>query len=89
MAVKKIKLDVRKTGLSLGVVFALYHLLWVLATMLMGTSFLKWVTSIHFISISYSVMAFDLMKLFLGLVTAFLLGLVLGVVFAYVYNRLR
>lgn len=82
------KCDIRKAGLTLGVVFALCHLGWTILVLLFGKPFLSWIAGMHFISVSYSPMPLDFHVLIMGIVLAFASGAVIGSVFAYIYNKI-
>jgi len=80
--------DVRKTAITLGLVFALCHLGWAVFVAVGGSGFLNWVMSTHFISTPFATSAFDVVTLITGLISAFIDGAVIGAVFAYIYNKL-
>lgn len=80
--------DVRKTAITLGLVFALYHLGWAVFVAAGGSGFVNWVASVHFISSPVATSAFDVATLIVGMISAFIDGAVIGAVFAYIYNRL-
>ena len=79
---------VKKTAITLGLVFALYHLGWALLVAIGGSSFVNWVMSIHFISSPFATSAVDAVTLIVGMVSAFIDGAIIGAVFAYIYNRI-
>lgn len=79
---------VKKTAITLGLVFALYHLGWAVLVAIGGSGFVNWITAIHFISTPLATSTFDLATLIIGLVAAFIDGAITGAVFAYIYNRL-
>lgn len=82
------KCDVRKAAITLGLVFALYHLLWIVLVAMGGSDFVNWVAGMHFVWVPYTALAFDIVTLIIGLVGAFVLGAVTGAVFAYIWNSL-
>jgi hypothetical protein len=88
MAEKFFKCNVRKSGLTLGLVFALYHFTWSILIALFGTDYLKWIENLHFVSAESNAMAFDPFTLLVGVICAFILGGATGAVFAYIYNRI-
>ncbi len=83
------KFDVKKTALTLGIVFAAWHLGWVLAVLVFGQGFMNWILALHFMLLPMPLAAFDIVTLIVGVVAAFLCGAVTGAIFAYVWNWLK
>lgn len=84
------KIDVKKAAITLGVVFAAWHLGWVLAILVLGSEFVDWVMGMHFISmpIPLGKLTIDIVTLAIGVVTGFVCGAITGAIFAYVWNKL-
>ena len=82
------KFDVKKTALVLGLLFAVWHLGWVLAVAIFGNSFVEWTMSLHFISMPIPIAAFDFVTLLIGVVSAFICGALTGAIFALIWNKL-
>ncbi len=82
------KLDVKKAALTLGVVFAAWHIGWVLAVAVLGAGFVEWIMRLHLILMPIPLAQFDVLTLVVGAIAAFLCGAVTGAIFAYVWNRL-
>ncbi len=78
------EVNTKKVALTLGILFALLHTIGVL---LMST-FMKYWTWVHFVTFQYTTQAFNFVTLIVGIVGAFLGGLILGWLFALIYNKL-
>ncbi len=83
------KINLKKAAITLGVVFAAWHLGWALAILLLGSGFLNWMMSLHFLSLAIPIAPFDLVTLVVGVIAAFLCGAITGAIFAYVWNMLK
>ena len=81
------KLDPQKTGLGLGSLFGLLHLLWAL---MVGLGFaqecMDWIFSLHFLDNPYTVQTFDIMTALILVVVTSIVGFVVGFVFATLWN---
>jgi hypothetical protein len=82
------KLDVKKVALTLGIVFAAWHIGWALAIAVLGSGFLNWVMGLHFISMVVPIAPFDIVTLLIGAISAFLCGAITGAIFVFVWNKL-
>ena len=82
------KFDVKKAALALGLLFAVWHLGWVLAVAIFGQGFVEWTMSMHFISMPIPVAAFDFVTLLVGVICAFICGALTGAIFALIWNKL-
>lgn len=78
------ELNTKKLALTLGILFAAMHAIGVLAI----SPLMKYWTWAHFVSFQYTMQAFSLGTFVVGIVGAFLTGLVVGWLFAVLYNRL-
>jgi len=83
------KINVKKAAVTLGVVFAAWHIGWVLAIVILGSGFLNWVMGLHFISMAIPLAPFNIVTLVVGAVSAFLCGAITGAIFAFVWNALK
>lgn len=82
-----IKLDPQKTGLGLGSLFGLIHLVWSLMVMLgFAQECMDWVFSIHFLDNPYTVAPFDVLTALTLIVVTSIVGFVVGWVFATIWN---
>lgn len=78
-----------KAGVSVGVVMGLWHFMWVtLVAVGWAKPILDFVLRLHFIQMSYALAQFDLATAATLVALTFGIGLVFGVVFALVWNRL-
>lgn len=81
------KLNENKLALSIGLVFGIGHIIFVLlnfAGVLPGL----WVWS-HMISLPYTLQAFNIAAFIIGPIIAFIVGYISGWVFAYIYNNIK
>lgn len=81
------RLNEKRVALSLGLLFALLHIIGVL--LIVFGDYIAWSSSMHFMSFSYSVNPFDVVTLIIGAVLAFVAGAVIGWLFAAIWNALR
>ncbi len=81
------ELDKNRAGLTLGGLLGLVHLFWAL---LVGFGWAKgiyeWFLKIHFLSFNFSVGTFSFVWALGLIVTAFVVGYVVGWVFAAIWN---
>lgn len=78
----------KQAGLSLGILFGLMHLTWLLALVTGWAELLmNLMMKYHFVSKTYQIGSFDLGIGIVGLVGAFLCGYLTGWIFAYIWNR--
>ena len=87
VAKKRVALDASKAGYSLGIVFAAYHLVWVLLLAATGGSFYGMISQFHFVQPTQA-LPVDWLTAVLGVIGAFVTGYVTGWFFAWVWNRL-
>ncbi|MBI2148530.1 hypothetical protein HYU23_02525 [Candidatus Woesearchaeota archaeon] len=78
------KLNMQKTALSLGILFAVVH---GVGTLFMSTWMKYWQWA-HFVSMQYTATGFSFGAWVGGIVLAFVLGLIVGGLFALIYNKL-
>jgi len=83
------ELNKNKLGLSLGILFGLMHLLWVILVAVgLGQKIIDWAQSIHFLAPVYTVASFSILTAIIGVATAFVCGYVIAWVFAFINNKL-
>jgi len=76
-----------KTGLATGLVFALIHLSWaVMVATKVAKPVMDWILGLHFLDITYAVKPFDWMTAATLIVFTFIVGYVLGSLFAWLWN---
>lgn len=84
------KLKVGATAMVFGVVVALMHAVWMLMVFLgVGQLYLNWIFGLHLISNPFVVQPFNLMSAIFLIIFTFVVGYLLGWVFAFVWNRLH
>ena len=84
------KLNENKTGLTLGGLFALAHLAWLILVVLgLAKPFLNFILMLHHISFSFDMLPFAFGPALGLLICTFLVGYIFGRVFAAIWNRLR
>lgn len=82
-----LKLDPQKTGLALGSLAALMHVVWSLLVALgLTQGWMDWVFSLHFLNNPYTVAPFDVVTALMLVVLAGIMGFVVGWVFATIWN---
>lgn len=78
-----------QTGLTLGTLSGLMHLLWVIAVALgMGQVLANWSHNAHFLTDMHSLGAFNFGTAVVGVISAWVSGYVIGWVFAMLWNWL-
>lgn len=81
------KLDPLKTGLGLGSLTAVMHLVWSLLVLLgLAQGWMDWVFSLHFLNNPFAVGSFDVVTTLTLLVVTALVGFAVGFVFANIWN---
>lgn len=80
-------LSVKQTAWSLGIVFAVLHALWgVVVAAGYAQQLIELRMGQHFLSVSTSVLPFNVVTAIISVVVAFVCGAVLGWLFATVWN---
>jgi hypothetical protein len=85
------KLDKNKTGLVLGVFFAIVHLVWALFIAIIPSlmqNFIDWIMGLHFLGIAITVLPFSILSAAMLVIMTFIVGFVFGWVFAFAWNLL-
>lgn len=84
------RLNKNKTGLAIGSFYAVFHFGWaVMVAAGIAKPFADWVLSLHFMTLTYSINAFQIGTAALLVVYAFAAGYVLGWGFAAVWNKFQ
>lgn len=85
--VRNLKLDPKKTGLGLGSLVALTHLIWSLLVALgLAQGWMEWILSLHFLDNPFTVGTFEVVTALTLIVVTGLVGFVIGWVFAKIWN---
>ena len=79
------KLNVRNAGLSLGILFAIMHILGIITMRLGGLKYWMWA---HFVDFNYTIQNFNVLALIVGTAVAFAVGVFIGIIFTLLYNAL-
>ena len=80
-------LKIKGVALSVGIFAALLHLIGTILIVATNGQLLNWKLSLHFLFIEFSVTAFSLLDLIIGIIVAFIAGYLVGALFAYIYNK--
>lgn len=81
------KLNLNTTGMVLGTVFGLWHLVWsVFVAGGFAQTLMDWVFVLHFLNNPFTVGSFNLMTAVTLIVFTSIIGYVVGWVFAYLWN---
>ncbi len=84
------KLNPGKVALTLGLVFAGFHLLWsILVALSLAQGLLDFIFGLHMIANPYQVTGFDVVKAGTLVVVTFVIGYVLGYIFTSVWNSVH
>lgn len=79
-----------KTGLVWGLFLGLFHLFWaVLVAIGLAQPLMDFVFKIHLLNNPYVVAPFDLTLAIMLVVITFIIGYILGVIFAWIWNKLH
>ncbi|MFA5932805.1 MAG: hypothetical protein WCV81_00895 [Microgenomates group bacterium] len=83
------KLDKNKTALSVGVFMGVMHIGWsTLVALGLAQTLMDKIYGLHFLNNPFNVMSFDLTTAAILVVVTFVVGLVMGWLFAYIWNQL-
>jgi hypothetical protein len=80
------KLNAKKVALSLAIVSGLLHAIGVLLLQAGLVNYWQWA---HFVNVQYSVGQFAIGTFIVGIVTAFVIGYIVGLIYASVYNWVK
>lgn len=81
----------KRAAISLGLLFAVLHIVWVVLVTATGGGMMGWCQSIHFLTTgaAYTALPFDLLTFIVGIVGAFIVGAVVGWLFAFIWNKMK
>jgi hypothetical protein len=83
----KNEINKNRLGLTLGILFTIMHVLWVILVWAgLGKSLADWVHAIHFLGDMNVITNVRLGMIVIGIITAFVSGYILGWVFAAIWN---
>ncbi|HSX49128.1 MAG TPA: hypothetical protein VLE44_02620 [Candidatus Saccharimonadales bacterium] len=83
------KLNCGKTALVVGFFVSFMHLVWlVMVWSGLGQAYLDWILGLHQVSLNIRVLPFNLMNGVYLLIVTFIVGYLMGWMFAYIWNRL-
>lgn len=81
------QVNANKVGLVLGGVMAIVHAVWAIMVLVkVAKPFMDWVLGLHFLNFQYSMDSFSYLNALLLLVVTFVVGYIVGVVFAWLWN---
>lgn len=86
MAKFKQPLDVKSFALTLGILSALLHFIGDIILFVGGQGVIDWFSAIHFVSRQVQILPFEPVNFVVGIVGAFIAGLVVGWLFAVIWN---
>ena len=82
------KLNQKQVALTLGTFLALMHLVWaILVAVGVAQSLVNWSIGLHMMSFQFTVGAFSLVSAIELIVVAFIIGSIVGFVFATIWNK--
>ncbi len=78
----------KRAAISLGLLLAILHTAGVLLIVATGGWLIGWAESLHFMTTgaAYTAVPFDVLTLIIGIVSAFIVGAVIGWLFAWIWN---
>ena len=83
----ELRLGPKHTALTVGLFAAIMHMLWSLVVALgAGQGWLGWMLSLHFLSVSVTITAFNAVTAIMLVAFTFVMGAVAGWIFATVFN---
>lgn len=84
------KINPNEAGLALGGVMGLWHAVWSAMVFLgIAKPFYDFILGLHFIALSFKILAFNLMTAVTLVVVTAIIGYLVGFVFAVVWNSVR
>lgn len=84
------KLKIGSTALMFGTFAALVHAVWSLLVFLgLAKTYIDWMLGLHFLSNPFKVAPFSLTTAVTLIVATFVIGYLIGWVFAFIWNRLH
>lgn len=82
-------IDANKTGLSLGILFAIIHLFGITLISVFGERFLTFAAGLHFLGQQIPIFKFNLGTAVIGICLAFFIGYAAGAVYASIRNKIE
>ena len=86
------ELNKNKIGLILGFLFAIIHFVWSVFVAVFPSglqSFLDWIFKLHFLNSIYTLTTFNFVNAILLIVVTFVVGYIIGWVFAALWNKMH
>lgn len=84
------KLKLGGTAMVLGIFVALMHAIWMLMIYLgLAQIYLNWIFGLHLITNPYKVLPFNFGTALTLIIVTFIVGYIMGWVFAFIWNRLH
>jgi len=83
------KISVKNAALSVGIFAAVLHFIGVILIVLTNGQLLNWKLSLHFIFIDFTMLSFNWLTFVLGIILAFVIGYVVGGLFALIWNKVQ
>ena len=78
--------ETKRVALTLGIVFAIFHTIGVLLLQTGMASYTKWV---HLIDFQYTIQPFSAVPFIAGIITAFIIGNIVGWLFVTIYKKVK
>ncbi|MFH1247523.1 MAG: hypothetical protein V1644_04030 [Candidatus Micrarchaeota archaeon] len=83
-------LSVKKTAFTFGALFGLMHLMWALLVAAgIAQGLYDWILSLHFISLQWTILPFDLITAVSLIIVTAVIGAIMGAVLAWLWNNLQ
>jgi len=84
------KLNANKIGLTLGIFFAVLHLIWAILVLVgVAEASINWILPLHFVSLTMGILDFNIVNALILVVMAFIGGYITGWLFAWIRNMLK
>ena len=78
--------ETKRVALTLGIMFAIFHTIGVLLLQTGIASYAKWA---HLIDFQYTIQPFSIVPFIAGIITAFIVGYVIGWLFVTIYSKVK
>ncbi|MFA5412204.1 MAG: hypothetical protein WC350_02565 [Candidatus Micrarchaeia archaeon] len=79
----------KRAAISLGLLFAVLHIVWVVLVTATGGGIMGWWHSVHFVTgVTLTALPFDVLTFIVGIVGAFIMGAVVGWLFAFIWSKM-
>ena len=84
------ELNKNNVGLSLGIIFAILHLIWIIAVVgNFADTLLTWWYNGHFIEANLKITEFKFGTALITIIRSFIGGYIIGWIFTFIYNKLN